>query len=232
MESLVAEHGLVRLLSSIAGLSNAITATDGYATGTSNNFAVNPGTLDNVVVSPSVVTIIAGGSQAFSAEAFDAYGNSLGDVTGSCTWSINAGAGGSWVQAIGTYTSASSGSWTVTGSYNGVSDTASLTVDPAGAVSLVVSGFADPTVAGLAHDVLVTAKDSFGNTATGYSGEVAVSSSDGSAVLPASGVLSSGLGTFSVTLVTVGEQSISATDTIASSITGTQTGITVIAGGP
>src|SRR4051812_49575774 len=86
-----------------------------------------------------------------------------------------------------------------------------------------------PTTAGAAHDVTVTAKDGYGNTDTAYAGTVAITSSDGAAVLPASSTLPAGTKTFSVTLKTAGEQSITATDTVTASITGTQSDITVVA---
>ena len=44
--------------------------------------------LDHLVLSPASATISAGGSQAYTAEGFDAFGNSLGDVTASTTFSI------------------------------------------------------------------------------------------------------------------------------------------------
>src|SRR5439155_525137 len=49
------------------------------------------------------------------------------------------------------------------------------------------------------------------------------------AVLPANSTLTSGSGTFSATLKTAGSQTITATDTITASITGTSNGITVSA---
>ncbi len=66
----------------------------------------------------------------------------------------------------------------------------------------------------------MTAKDAFGNTATGYTGTVHFTSSDAAAILPANGTLTNGVGTFSVTLKTVGTQSITATDTVTTAITG------------
>ena len=66
----------------------------------------------------------------------------------------------------------------------------------------------------------VTAKDSSGNTATLYSGTVHFTSSDASASLPPNSTLTNGVGTFSVTFATLGNQTITATDTAASSITG------------
>jgi hypothetical protein len=88
------------------------------------------------------------------------------------------------------------------------------------AAYFVVSGFPSPATAGVSGTVTVTAYDAYGNVATGYTGTVQFTSSDGQAVLPADSTLSSGTGTFSVTLVTVGSQSINVTDTVNSSING------------
>ena len=94
---------------------------------------------------------------------------------------------------------------------------------------LVVSGFPNPTTAGTAHNVTVTAQDAFGNTATGYTGTVHFTSSDGQAVLPGNYTFTAGdAGTHTftngVTLKTAGTQSITATDTVTGTITGTQSG--------
>ncbi|MGD0451655.1 MAG: Ig-like domain repeat protein, partial [Candidatus Bathyarchaeia archaeon] len=119
--------------------------------------------------------------------------------------------------------------------YSGsTSSTVSLTVNLAPAVNFVVSGFPSPTIAGAAHSVTVTAKDANGNVATGYIGTVHFTSSDSQAVLPVDYTFVSGDAgskSFSVTLETVGSQSITATDTVTSTITGSQSGITVNAAG-
>src|SRR5205085_609453 len=112
--------------------------------------------------------------------------------------------------------------------------TASLTsaVSPAAAASLVVVGFPSSTTAGVAHTFTVTARDAYGNVATGYTGTVHFASSDTQAVLPADYTFTAadaGVHTFSVTLKTAGAQSITATDTANSSVTGSQTGISVSA---
>ena len=91
----------------------------------------------------------------------------------------------------------------------------------------MVSGYPNPTTAGAAHNVTVTAEDAFGNTATGYRGTVHFTSSDGQAVLPANYTFTAGdAGTHTftngVTLKTAGTQSITATDTVTGTITGTQ----------
>jgi ELWxxDGT repeat protein len=93
--------------------------------------------------------------------------------------------------------------------------------------SFLVSGFPSPTNAGTAHNFTVTAQNANGTTATGYTGTVHFTSSDAQAVLPADSTLTNGTGTFSATLKTAGTQSLTATDTVTSSITGTQSGITV-----
>src|SRR5208283_2057861 len=96
--------------------------------------------------------------------------------------------------------------------------------------ALAVSGFPSPTTSGVSGTVTVTAKDAGGNTLTGYTGTVHFTSSDGAAVLPADyhfQASDNGSHSFSVTLNTVGTQSITATDTANATITGTQTGINV-----
>jgi autotransporter-associated beta strand protein len=103
-----------------------------------------------------------------------------------------------------------------------------LTVTPAAASTFVVSGFPSQVTAGdNTNQVTVTAYDAYGNVATGYSGTVHFASSDGQAALPADTTLTNGTGSFSVTLFTAGSQSLTATDTVSGSITGTQPGITV-----
>jgi hypothetical protein len=106
-----------------------------------------------------------------------------------------------------------------------------ITVNPAVASTLIVSGFASPIPAGTAANLTVTAKDPYGNVATGYQGTVHFTSSDAGAVLPANYTfvaMDAGLHTFSVTLITAGTQSITASDTV-SGITGSLAGISVTA---
>jgi large repetitive protein len=59
-----------------------------------------------------------------------------------------------------------------------------ITVQPAAAASLQLSGISDPITAGVASTGTVTARDAFGNVAAGYTGTVQFSSSDGNATLP------------------------------------------------
>ena len=113
----------------------------------------------------------------------------------------------------------------ITGSQN------AIVVNPGSATQLTVSGLPSPYRAGSAQSLTVTAKDAYGNTATGYTGTVHLTSSDSAAVLPADYIFTSGdagTHTFSVTLKTCDTQSVTATDTATASITGSQHNITVV----
>jgi FG-GAP-like repeat/FG-GAP repeat len=96
--------------------------------------------------------------------------------------------------------------------------------------SFSVSGFPLSTTAGVAGGFTVTAKNADGTTAAGYTGTVHFTSSDGQAVLPAFYTFTAvdgGVHTFSAILETAGTQSITATDTLTLSLTGSETGVTV-----
>ena len=229
MNAFVSGIGSTSVTVTTAGSDVTLGVDDGNGnTGTSNPFTVSDAAAVSVTVSPSSATITAGNSETYMATASDAYGNTW-DVTSSTSWSISPGAGGSWSSNV--YTSQTAGSWTVSAIISGITGTAPLTVNAASAVSFVVSGFTETVTAGTAGSVTVTAKDAYGNTATGYTGTVKITSSDLAAFLPANAGLTGGVGSFSVTLKTVGSQSVTATDTVTSSITGSQSGITVNAAG-
>ncbi|BCU78627.1 hypothetical protein llg_33420 [Luteolibacter sp. LG18] len=118
--------------------------------------------------------------------------------------------------------------YTLTGASSGLTGATSGTfnITPAAATHYTVSAPANAT-AGTAFNVTVTALDQFDNTATGYAGTVHFTSSDAPATLPANSTLTNGVGTFSATLKTGGNQTITATDTVAGSITGTSGNILV-----
>ena len=88
---------------------------------------VTPAALDHLVLSPSSATIAAGASQAYTAEGFDVYSNSLGDLTSATTFTIS-GIG----SCTGTScTSAVGGDHTVTGTDGSATGTAVLHVNGA-----------------------------------------------------------------------------------------------------
>ena len=91
---------------------------------------------------------------------------------------------------------------------------------PANATQLSVTTSTTNTTAGTKINFTVTALDSNGNKVSGYSGTVHFTSTDPQGVLPIDSKLSNGSGAFFATLKTAGGQSIAATDTANSSLTG------------
>ena len=224
----------------------SITATDtvtGTITGT-ESVSVLSGPATTMIVSGFTSPTTAGVAHNVTVTAQDAFGNVATGYTG--TVHFTSSDASAVLPANYTFTGADNGvhnlsvtlktagsqsitaTDTVTGTITGTQS--GITVNPAGAATLTVSGFTSPTNAGTAHNVTVTAQDAFGNVATGYTGTVHFTSSDGRATLPANYTFTGGdAGThvFSATLKTPGTQSITATDTVTGSITGTQSGITV-----
>jgi hypothetical protein len=86
---------------------------------------------------------------------------------------------------------------------------------------------ASTATAGTPFSFTVTAQGPSGQTATTYSGTVHFTSTDGHALLPTDSKLINGVGTFSATLNTAGSQTITASDTVTASFTGTSNSIIV-----
>jgi hypothetical protein len=110
--------------------------------------------------------------------------------------------------------------------------TVSVSAPMTTATHLGLAGFPASVTAGTPGSVTVTALDASGHTATGYTGTIHFSSTDGQAVLPNNYTFIAadmGVHTFSngVTLKTAATQSITATDTVTASVTGSQAGIVV-----
>jgi PKD repeat protein len=84
-----------------------------------------PAGFDHIVISPSNATIPPGGSQIYAAEAFDTQGHSMGSVTANTSFSIapNGSCTGD------TCTANQPGNHTVTGTFSGDSDFATLVVE-------------------------------------------------------------------------------------------------------
>jgi hypothetical protein len=103
-------------------------------------------------------------------------------------------------------------------------------VDAGPVAAFAVTGVDSPTTAGHAQHVMVAAHDSFGNVVQDYLGTVHFSSTDPMAVLHGDYTFTHadrGTHNFAVTLDTAGNQSVTATDTVSPSVTGTQAGIVV-----
>ena len=167
----------------VAGAGKLVRVISGTITG-ETTINISHAGVDRVSLTPANRTITAGDVQAYTAIAYDAYDNEIGDVTGSTVFDINAAAGGNW--SGNAYTSQKAGTWTVTGTYSGVTGNATLTVDPDDLDHFGLTGYPASTVAGDAfpNPVTVTAYDGFDNIKTDYVGLVEFSSSDISATLP------------------------------------------------
>jgi len=107
-----------------------------------------------------------------------------------------------------------------------ITGSAPFTVRPAAASHLALAASPAAT-ANSPISLSVTALDAFANTATGYAGTIHFTSNDSAATLPVDTRLSSGVGAFTVILRTPGARTITATDTVVASITGTTGVITV-----
>jgi hypothetical protein len=212
--------------------------------GSQSGITVSPAAAGSFQVSGFPASTTAGVSQNFTVTAKDAFGNTATGYTG--TVSFSSSDAKAILPASYTFTSADAGTHvfsatletaasqsltakdTVTSSISG--SQSGITVSPAAAGSFQVSGFPASTTAGVSQNFTVTAKDAFGNTATGYTGTVSFSSTDTKAVLPANYTFTSvdaGSHLFSATLETAASQSLTAKDSVTSTISGSQTGITV-----
>ena len=193
------------LTSTISGLSNPISVSAGTAT----HFTVS-GPATATVGTPATVTV----------SAFDAFNNAATGYAG--TVKITSTDALATLPANGTLTSGT-GTFSVTFKTPGsqtvsASDVASSSITGTSAAISVSAGAAthftvsapSSAVVGTPISVTVTALDVGNNTVAGYTGIVHFTSTDAAAVLPANTTLTSGTGTFSATLNTVGAQTISA----------------------
>jgi ribosomal protein S6E (S10) len=208
--------------------SQSVGATDTAAssiTGVLPGFTVSPGALDHLVLSPADATIVAGSGQSYSAQGLDAYGNSLGDLAASTTFSIT-GSG----TCEGAFCRATvAGDYTITATDGSAAGTTTLHVIGGWISRLDVSGLISPTKTGVVGTMKVVAQDPYGNPSTWYRGTVHFASTDPRAVLPADysfTVGDAGTHTFTATLNTAGTWSVTATDNAGYS--GVQSGIVVV----
>ena len=115
----------------------------------------------SVSVSPLTANVVAGSNQTLTATASDIYGNTW-DVTNAASWSVSPGAGGSWLNS--TFASATSGTWVVTGTYDGISGTANITVSNGSPVKLILGSTNSLVTAGSNVTFSSTAMDNCGNS--------------------------------------------------------------------
>src|SRR5438067_10403555 len=179
----------------------------------------------------------AGIAQFFTVTAFDAFGNRSTVYTGTAVFGSSDVQAG--LPAAYTFTAADGGTHTfgvtmrTAGSQSltvrdwGGSATGTQTgivVTSAAPVSLSVTQL-HGGVAGVAQPLTVTARDAFGNVATGYRGTVTFATSDTIASIPATYTFTAtdaGTHTFSVTFKSSGGQTFAVQDTVNTTWGGSQ----------
>jgi large repetitive protein len=208
--------------------------------GTTGTISVSAAAASTFTVAGFPSSTTAGVAGSFTVTAKDPYNNTATGYTGTVHFASSDGqavlpANSTLSNGTGTFTAtlkiAGSQSITATDTSNNsiTGSQTGITVNPAAASGLVVTGYPSPVKAGTSNNFTVTAKDPYGNTATGYTGTVTFSSSDNNATLPGSYKFTAkdaGTHTFSATFNTIATQSLTATDK-KNGFSGTQAGIVV-----
>ena len=193
---------------------------------------VSPAAAASYTLAGLPVATIAGTALAATVTAKDAYGNVATGYTGPATATstdpqavlpasvpFTAGVASSVPVVLKT-----SGPRAVTVTDNtsaAITATGSVTVGPAAAASYTLAGLPATAGAGTALSATVTAKDPYGNVATGYGGPANVTSDDPQAVLPAPVAFAAGVASVPVTLKTLGAHTVTATDAANAALTAT-----------
>ncbi len=207
--------------------------TNGSLAGSAN---VNVTTSAQIVVLGGLPqTTSAGTTQNFTVSVTDSFGNPITGYLGTIHFTSTDGQAG--LPADFTFTATDQGRHTfqVTFKTTGAqsltaTDTSNSTLKATGSLTvttvaqiLTITGLGQNATAGAAQNVIVTLTDSFGNIATGYTGTIHFTSTDGQAVLPADFTFTAadqGKHTFQVTFKTAGAQSLTSTDKANGSLAG------------
>lgn len=233
-----------------AATANSYTSTSGAVTSTNGGTGLTASATLAVTITPTNLvytagpptTITAGGNAGTVTVALeDGSGNVATNnstavvtltVTGPSSYSQTYNATAS--NGVATFNLSSvpltvAGTYTYTATASGLTQAQSTeTVNPGAAAALQVTGLGPFTAPGTAGTVTVTPVDAYGNLATAYTGTVAVTSSDSSAVIsPTSYTFAGAAHNFSVTFNTAGTFTVTATDAGNASVTGSEPGIVV-----
>ena len=214
--------GYVQIAASTSA--DTITATYPTATGTSNAFDVISNLLDHVVVTPSSATVTAGQTQAFFAQGYDSLGNAITGLT--YGWQV-IGTIGSVDPASGvstTFTASESvgtGSVQVSATQGVITKvaTASVTVVPSGLHHFAYSTIVGSKIAGTAFSITITAKDSYENTITSFTGPATLSDNLGGIAPTTTGTFTNGIWTGMIALQKSGLVTVTATSGAVASAT-------------
>ncbi len=225
----------------------AITAKDlvtGTITGAQSGIVVTPAAATTFVISGHPSPVNAGDSSNFTVTAKDAFGNVDVNYAGTATFSstdkqaslpadyaFQSADKGVRIFSDVLRTAGLQSISAVDQSNPAISGTASnINVLPGAAVGISISGYPNPTTAGVPQNFLVAARDQFGNVAPSYAGTVRFSTTDKQAALPQDFTFTAGDAgqhTFVGTLKTAGTHSITVLDTGSAAFTATQSGIVV-----
>ncbi len=230
------------------GGNQSLIATDANSNrvnGRENGINVSPAQAVSLRLSGFSGTTTAGQALSFVLTAYDAYGNVATGYAGSIT--IKSSDPHAQLPAGYTFTAADDGTHTFSAtlvtagtqslsasdtSGGSVAGTQSgISVAPARVAKLQL-GLPGLTTTGQAQSLTVTALDSYGNVATGYTGTVHFKSSDTRAILPANYTFkaaNAGRHTFSATWLIAGSQNVTALGTAGPSVQAAVGNITVSA---
>jgi hypothetical protein len=188
----------------------------------------NPGTV-TVQVQDNGGALVTGNTTSITLQI-----TGPGSYTFSCT--VAAVNGTATFNLANTSTCSSAATLTTAGIYTYVASASGLTgtstiegVSAAATAHFTVIPSSTSVNDGVADTITVTSDDTYGNPTTGYTGTLKLTSTDAAAMLPPNFTLSNGKGTASVAFYTAGTQTVTATDTVTTSITGTSPSITVMA---
>jgi hypothetical protein len=218
------------------------TAMGSTISGTSSGVTVDAAATTHVVFSGLSASATAGSAGAFTLTAEDQFNNPTPGYAGlvhftssdsRATLPPDALFAGPTLSSSVTFETAGSQTVsaqdTVAATITGTSG--SVTVDPAATSQFVFTGLASAVTVNAATTFTLTAEDAFGNITPSYTGTVHFTSTDGAMALPADYTFVAGDNGvhpgFSATFATAGSQTITATDSASSTITGTSGTVTV-----
>ena len=213
-----------------AGTATSIHGTIGgvAVTTASPSITVTFGSATKFLLSTISSPQVSGNTFSLAVTAQDAAGNTDTAYTGTVT--LTSSDGIATLPAAHAFTGGNAGVYTFTGvAFNTVGTQTitagdgtitkasnNVTVNPGVATKFMLSAISSPQVSGSTFSLTVTAQDAGGNTVTGYTGTVTLTSSDGAATLPAAHAFTggnAGVYTFTnIALNTAGTQTITAGD--------------------
>jgi hypothetical protein len=218
----------------------SVTVTSPFLPSASTTLTITPSTAAKISVA-GPATAMAGQPAAITVTALDLYGNVASSYSGSVH--LTSSDGQAVLPADYAFTAADAGTHTFTATLKtagpetvAASDTAPLSatgtspaifVTPAAATSLSLSGGGG--FIGSPPAVTISARDAYGNVATGSNGVVHLAASDPTTTTSGDAALLNGVGTFTAMPTAIGTQTLTANDTSDATIIGSET-ITATAG--